>query len=134
MPAAGDGPSHALDRERLGSAAVWTAGGDTLSGLLAGLAGAWLADLVRGQVQMPAATVFLVLFALFVAWSRDQLASVSADIEGQYLAAIERIPAMAPSIIWLQCSTISLIVDELKIGGLLEEVYGESTGGRPPGD
>lgn len=33
----------------------------------------------------------------------------------------------------LQRSTISLIVDELKIGGLLEEVYGESTGGRPPG-
>lgn len=32
----------------------------------------------------------------------------------------------------LQRSTISLIVDELKIGGLLEEVYGESTGGRPP--
>ena len=37
------------------------------AGLLAGLAGAWLADLVRGQVQMPAATVFLVLFALGVA-------------------------------------------------------------------
>jgi predicted NBD/HSP70 family sugar kinase len=33
----------------------------------------------------------------------------------------------------LQRSTISLIVDELKLGGLLEEVYGESTGGRPPG-
>lgn len=33
----------------------------------------------------------------------------------------------------LQRSTISLIIDELKIGGLLEEVYGESTGGRPPG-
>src|SRR4051812_29609713 len=32
----------------------------------------------------------------------------------------------------LQRSTISLIVDELKSGGLLEEVYGESTGGRPP--
>jgi predicted NBD/HSP70 family sugar kinase len=32
----------------------------------------------------------------------------------------------------LQRSTISLIVDELKMGGLLEEVYGESTGGRPP--
>jgi predicted NBD/HSP70 family sugar kinase len=32
----------------------------------------------------------------------------------------------------LQRSTISLIVDELKTGGLLEEVYGESTGGRPP--
>ncbi|MDT5121360.1 MAG: hypothetical protein QOC96_842 [Acidobacteriota bacterium] len=32
----------------------------------------------------------------------------------------------------LQRSTISLIVDELKVGGLLEEVYGESTGGRPP--
>lgn len=32
----------------------------------------------------------------------------------------------------LQRSTISLIVDELKGGGLLEEVYGESTGGRPP--
>jgi predicted NBD/HSP70 family sugar kinase len=32
----------------------------------------------------------------------------------------------------LQRSTISLIVDELKGRGLLEEVYGESTGGRPP--
>jgi N-acetylglucosamine repressor len=32
----------------------------------------------------------------------------------------------------LQRSTISLIVDDLKGGGLLEEVYGESTGGRPP--
>ena len=32
----------------------------------------------------------------------------------------------------LQRSTISLIVDELKLAGLLEEVYGESSGGRPP--
>jgi predicted NBD/HSP70 family sugar kinase len=32
----------------------------------------------------------------------------------------------------LQRSTVSLIIDELKVGGLLEEVYGESTGGRPP--
>ncbi|HEY0005181.1 MAG TPA: ROK family transcriptional regulator [Pyrinomonadaceae bacterium] len=32
----------------------------------------------------------------------------------------------------LQRSTVSLIVDELKAGGMLEEVYGESTGGRPP--
>src|ERR671932_1176561 len=32
----------------------------------------------------------------------------------------------------LQRSTVSLIVDELKAGGLIEEVYGESTGGRPP--
>lgn len=32
----------------------------------------------------------------------------------------------------LQRSTISLIVDELKVAGLLEEVDGESTGGRPP--
>ena len=32
----------------------------------------------------------------------------------------------------LQRSTISLIVDELMTGGLLVEVYGESTGGRPP--
>ena len=32
----------------------------------------------------------------------------------------------------LQRSTISLIVDELKTGGLLEEVYGESTGGVGP--
>ncbi|HST50456.1 MAG TPA: ROK family transcriptional regulator [Pyrinomonadaceae bacterium] len=32
----------------------------------------------------------------------------------------------------LQRSTISLIVDELKSGGLIEEVSGESTGGRPP--
>jgi N-acetylglucosamine repressor len=32
----------------------------------------------------------------------------------------------------LQRSTISLIVDELKVDGLIEEVSGESTGGRPP--
>jgi predicted NBD/HSP70 family sugar kinase len=32
----------------------------------------------------------------------------------------------------LQRSTVSLIVDELKSGGLIEEVGGESTGGRPP--
>lgn len=32
----------------------------------------------------------------------------------------------------LQRSTVSLIVDELKTDGLVEEVSGESTGGRPP--
>jgi predicted NBD/HSP70 family sugar kinase len=32
----------------------------------------------------------------------------------------------------LQRSTVSLIVDELKVDGLVEEVSGESTGGRPP--
>jgi predicted NBD/HSP70 family sugar kinase len=32
----------------------------------------------------------------------------------------------------LQRSTVSLIVDQLKSGGLIEEVSGESTGGRPP--
>ena len=32
----------------------------------------------------------------------------------------------------LQRSTISLIVDELKAQGLIEEFEGESTGGRPP--
>lgn len=32
----------------------------------------------------------------------------------------------------LQRSTISLIVDELKAAGLIEEIEGESTGGRPP--
>jgi predicted NBD/HSP70 family sugar kinase len=32
----------------------------------------------------------------------------------------------------LQRSTISLIVDELKAQGLIEEIEGESTGGRPP--
>ena len=32
----------------------------------------------------------------------------------------------------LQRSTVSLIVDELKAEGLVEEVSGESTGGRPP--
>jgi len=32
----------------------------------------------------------------------------------------------------LQRSTISLIVEELRIDGLIEEVSGESTGGRPP--
>jgi predicted MFS family arabinose efflux permease len=37
------------------------------AGLLVGLAGAWLLDLVRGEVQLPAATIFLVLFALGVA-------------------------------------------------------------------
>ncbi len=33
----------------------------------------------------------------------------------------------------LQRSTVSLIVDELTADGLIEEVGGESTGGRPPG-
>jgi N-acetylglucosamine repressor len=32
----------------------------------------------------------------------------------------------------LQRSTVSLIVDELRVSGLIEEVSGESTGGRPP--
>jgi len=32
----------------------------------------------------------------------------------------------------LQRSTVSLIVDELRVDGLVEEVSGESTGGRPP--
>jgi len=32
----------------------------------------------------------------------------------------------------LQRSTISLIVDDLRVDGLIEEVGGESTGGRPP--
>src|SRR4029453_12587818 len=32
----------------------------------------------------------------------------------------------------LQRSTISIIVDELKAEGLIEEIEGESTGGRPP--
>jgi predicted NBD/HSP70 family sugar kinase len=32
----------------------------------------------------------------------------------------------------LQRSTVSLIVEELLTGGLIEEVYGESSGGRPP--
>ena len=32
----------------------------------------------------------------------------------------------------LQRSTISLIVDDLRVDGLIEEVSGESTGGRPP--
>src|SRR5256714_13239873 len=32
----------------------------------------------------------------------------------------------------LQRSTISLIVDDLRLDGLVEEVSGESTGGRPP--
>src|ERR1700755_2648220 len=32
----------------------------------------------------------------------------------------------------LQRSTVSLIVDELQHQGLIEEVEGESTGGRPP--
>ena len=32
----------------------------------------------------------------------------------------------------LQRSTISLIVDELKANGLIDEGSGESTGGRPP--
>src|SRR5919206_4300282 len=32
----------------------------------------------------------------------------------------------------LQRSTVSLIVDELKEQGLIDEIEGESTGGRPP--
>lgn len=32
----------------------------------------------------------------------------------------------------LQRSTVSLIVEELRVNGLIEEVSGESTGGRPP--
>jgi predicted NBD/HSP70 family sugar kinase len=32
----------------------------------------------------------------------------------------------------LQRSTVSLIVDELKTWGLVDDLYGESTGGRPP--
>ena len=32
----------------------------------------------------------------------------------------------------LQRSTVSLIVEELRVEGLIEEVSGESTGGRPP--
>src|ERR687885_1416924 len=32
----------------------------------------------------------------------------------------------------LQRSTVSLIVDELKAADLIEEIEGESTGGRPP--
>src|SRR5262245_8237694 len=32
----------------------------------------------------------------------------------------------------LQRSTVSLIVDELKCQGLIDEIEGESTGGRPP--
>ena len=32
----------------------------------------------------------------------------------------------------LQRSTVSLIVEDLKVNGLIEEVSGESTGGRPP--
>src|SRR5947208_15601662 len=32
----------------------------------------------------------------------------------------------------LQRSTISLIVDDLRVDGLVEEVSGQSTGGRPP--
>src|SRR5258708_26935762 len=32
----------------------------------------------------------------------------------------------------LQRSTVSLIVSELKKSGLIKEVYGESSGGRPP--
>src|SRR5919198_569354 len=32
----------------------------------------------------------------------------------------------------LQRSTVSLIVEELRVDGLIEEVSGESTGGRPP--
>ena len=32
----------------------------------------------------------------------------------------------------LQRSTVSIIVEELRVDGLIEEVSGESTGGRPP--
>jgi hypothetical protein len=37
------------------------------AGLLAGLASAWVVDLVQGESRLPAATVFLALFALGVA-------------------------------------------------------------------
>ncbi|WP_298455572.1 hypothetical protein [uncultured Cellulomonas sp.] len=37
------------------------------AGVLVGLAGAWVLELVRGTVQLPGATVFLALFALGVA-------------------------------------------------------------------
>ncbi|WNB86292.1 hypothetical protein [Cellulomonas sp. ATA003] len=37
------------------------------AGLLIGLAGAWVVDLVRGASQLPGATVFLALFAAGVA-------------------------------------------------------------------
>ena len=37
------------------------------AGLLVGLAGAWATGLLRGTSQLPAATAFLVLFALAVA-------------------------------------------------------------------
>ncbi len=37
------------------------------AGLLVGLASAWVVDLVQGQSRLPAATVFLALFALGVA-------------------------------------------------------------------
>ncbi|HZB45327.1 MAG TPA: hypothetical protein VE360_08790, partial [Pyrinomonadaceae bacterium] len=32
----------------------------------------------------------------------------------------------------LQRSTVALIIEELKVGGMVEEIEGESTGGRPP--
>jgi hypothetical protein len=37
------------------------------AGLLVGLGSAWVVDLVRGESRLPAATVFLALFALGVA-------------------------------------------------------------------
>jgi hypothetical protein len=37
------------------------------AGLLAGLGSAWVVDLVRGESRLPAATVFLALFAFGVA-------------------------------------------------------------------
>jgi flavin-dependent dehydrogenase len=38
------------------------------------------------------------LFAVFVAWSRAQLPAVRADIEGQFLAAVDTVPALAARI------------------------------------
>lgn len=34
------------------------------------------------------------LFALFIAWSASELATVRADIEGQFMAVVDRIPAL----------------------------------------
>src|SRR5919201_3280074 len=63
----------------------------------------------------------------------DTIRSINRQIVLNYVR--ERAPISRAEIAHetaLQRSTISLIVEELKTEGLVEEVDGESTGGRPP--
>lgn len=63
----------------------------------------------------------------------DTIRDINRQIVLNYIR--ERSPisrAEISSVTALQRSTISLIVDELKSRGLIDEIEGESTGGRPP--